>query len=92
MKPKTLINTKNVATPTVVATTANKEKIKVKSKHELFITSQEVAELLGITYLTFINWVRAGKFEGVRMLPRSKGTAYKFIKSDFEEWLNKSMV
>lgn len=92
MKPKTLLNLdKTSLTPERSSQSETKhEKITIKTKNDFVITSAEVSECLGISYITFLNWLKAGRFKGVRMIPRSKGSNYKFIKSDFEEWFNKN--
>jgi excisionase family DNA binding protein len=94
MKPKTLLHVEKADIPV----SGDSEKIidrraiKLTTQHDFYVTAKEITNILGITSLTFTNWLKAGKFKGIRILPRSKGTTYKFVKSDFEEWLNKSMM
>lgn len=90
MKPKTLINTNKVELDSP-APTIEPKKINIKSKSDLIITAQEIIKILGISHGTFTKWLNEGRFSGVRMLARVKGATYKFSRSDFEEWLNKSM-
>jgi len=93
MKPKTLLNT--VSKPEAVSAPAleqNEINFDFDTKSELFITSDEIIKILGISSVTFSKWLTTGKFSGVRMLSHKKGDTYRFLKEDFKNWINKSMI
>lgn len=92
MKPKTLINT-GIKPKAVKAPIAHKElNLDIKTKNDFVINSEEIQKILGISSVTFNVWLKGGRFEGIRMLKRNKSDTYRFIKADFLEWLNKSLV